>query len=171
MKLKLVILSSLVLVVCTSVESQILDEKYSADAISIPSIIDAYYNVISGASTDPWQFERDSYLHSQNALITRLDENGTADTHTLESEYIPILLMPKEDFYEIELKRAFSEFGNMAQVWSAYEIRTDPKTTSNIRGLNSIQLHFENGRWFIDSWTTQMETETNGIVEDFLKTK
>ena len=59
----------------------------------------------------------------------------------------------------------------MAQVWSAYEIRTSPETPSNIRGLNSIQLHFENGRWFIDSWTTQLETETNRLVADFMKTE
>lgn len=174
MKTKQLLFSVMALIICTAVNSQTnqnLDEKYGKDVKSISAIIDTYYDVISGASTDPWQFERDSYLHSQNAHITRLDENGTADTHTLESEYIPILLMPKEDFYEIELKRIVSEFGNMAQVWSAYEVRTNPKIISNIRGLNSIQLHYENGRWFIDRWTTQMQTEANSIVEEFLKTK
>ncbi len=49
----------------------------------------------------------------------------------------------------------------MAQVWSAFEIRTDPKVASNLRGLNSIQLHFENGRWWIDSCTCEMETNNN----------
>jgi hypothetical protein len=80
-------------------------------------------------------------------------------------------LLPKEDFYETELKRKVSQFGNMAQVWSAYEVRTNPEIASNSRGLNSIQLHFENGRWFIDSWTTQMETKSNTIVADFMKTE
>lgn len=173
MKLKIVVLSWLALFICASVNSQSnqnLDEKYGKDVKSISAIIDAYYDVISGASTDPWQYERDSYLHSASALITRLDDNGNADVLTLEQEYIPLLLNPKEDFYEIELKRTVSQFGNMAQVWSAYEIRNDREVFLNIKGLNSIQLHFENGRWFIDSWTTQMETETNTIVEDFLKT-
>jgi hypothetical protein len=86
----------------------------------------------------------------------------------LEAEYIPMALSPKEDFYEIELKRKVSHFGNMAQVWSAFEIRTDLNIASDIRGLNSIQLHFEKGRWWIDSWTTEMETDTNSLVSDFL---
>jgi len=57
----------------------------------------------------------------------------------------------------------------MAQVWSAYEVRINPEIASNTRRLNSIQLHFENGRWFIDSWTTQLETENTTLVAEFLK--
>ena len=171
MKIKLLVFSLMTLAICLSAKSQELDEKYGKDAKSITNIIDAYYDVISGAATQVWQFERDSYLHSNEAIIIRLDENGKADVHSLEAEYIPLLLLPKENFYEKELKRKVSQFGNMAQVWSAYEVRTNPETASNIRGLNSIQLHFENGRWFIDSWTTQMETETYNIVTEFLKTE
>lgn len=70
-----------------------------------------------------------------------------AKSHTLEAEYIPMGLSPKEDFYEKNLKRMISQYGNIAQVWSAFEIRTDPENESKIRGLNSIQLHYENGRW------------------------
>ncbi|TXE19525.1 hypothetical protein ES731_07965 [Psychroflexus gondwanensis] len=171
MKTKLVLGSWLAIVICLSAHSQTLDQKYAKDVTSITAIVDAYYDVISGASTDHWQFEKDRYLHSATALITRLDDNGKADVHTLEAEYVPLLLLPKEDFYETELKRKVSQFGNMAQVWSAYEVRTNPEIASNSRGLNSIQLHFENGRWFIDSWTTQMETKSNTIVADFLKTE
>ncbi|CAM3302622.1 hypothetical protein [Aequorivita lipolytica] len=169
MRTKLLVFSLMGLLMSSALYSQTLDEKYTEDVKTIATIIDAYYAVISGASEDPWQFERDNYLHSDTAVITRLDDNGKVDSHTLEAEYIPLLLLPKEDFYEKELKRKVSQFGNMAQVWSAYEVRTKPEIASNIRGLNSIQLHFENGRWFIDSWTTQMETETNTLVTDFLK--
>ncbi|WP_197687274.1 hypothetical protein [Aquiflexum balticum] len=77
-------------------------------------------------------------------------------------------LHPREDLYEIELKREVRQFGNIAQVWSAFEVRTDPEIPTSIRGLNSIQLHNENGRWFIDSWTLQMETTVNLLVEEFL---
>ena len=152
----------------SSLYAQTADERYADDVKSISAIIDAYYDVISGSSQDPWQFERDKYIHSENAVITRLDENGNAQSHSLEAEYIPLALSPKVDFYEIELKREVSHFGNMAQVWSAFEIRTDPNIASEIRGLNSIQLHFEKGRWWIDGWTTEMETDTNSLVSDFL---
>lgn len=152
-----------------AVFGQMNHENYVADVQSINAIITAYYDVVSGSKEEPWEFERDTYIHSKNAFITRLDENGKADTHTLEAEYIPVALSPKEDFYEKELKRIVSRYGNIAQVWSAFEIRTDPNVASEIRGLNSIQLHYENERWWIDSWTCEMETEENNLLTEFLK--
>lgn len=155
-------------IVCNSNFAQTKVEKYAKDVQSIDAIINTYYDVISGASEDPWQFERDSFIHSKNAVIIRLAENGDVDPHFLEAEYIPISLEPKVDFYEKELKRNVNHFGNLAQVWSAFEIRTDPEIATNIRGLNSIQLHYANGRWFIDSWTCEMETSSNALVTEFL---
>ena len=166
---KLIITSVSIIFIFNSIFGQTIDEKYAEDVKSIDAIINAYYDVVSGSSNEPWEFERDKYIHSKNAFITRLDENGIADIHSLEAEYIPIGLSPKEDFYEKELKRKVSRFGNIAQVWSANEIRTEPETESNIKALNSIQLHYENGRWWIDSWTTQMQTDKNTLVTDFLK--
>jgi hypothetical protein len=168
-KISLTLIS--IIFVCSSIFGQTTDEKYTEDVKSIDAIINAYYDVVSGSSNDPWEFERDKYIHSNNAVITRLDENGKAESHTLEAEYIPMGLSPKGDFYEKELKRIVSQYGNIAQVWSAFEIRTDPKTESNIRGLNSIQLHYENGRWWIDSWTCEMESNKNLLVSDFLKSE
>lgn len=167
--MKKTILLLIAILGCNSIFAQTTAEKYTEDVHSIDAIITAYYEVVSGSSQDPWQFERDAYIHSKNAVITRLDEYGVAESHALEAEYIPLALHPKTDFYEIELKRTVGHFGNLAQVWSAFEIRTAPETTTNIKGLNSIQLHYENGRWFIDSWTCEMETPKNRLVADFLK--
>ena len=155
--------------VCNLIFGQTINEKYAEDVLSIDAIITAYYDVVSGSSEDPWQYERDRYIHSKNAVITRLDENGKAVSHTLEAEYIPLALAPKENFYEKELKRTVAHFGNLAQVWSAFEIRTDPSTATTKRGLNSIQLHYEGNRWFIDSWTCEMETSKSSFLGDFLK--
>lgn len=165
---KIVFTTISILFALNSTFSQTPEETYAKDVKSIDAIINAYYDVVSGSSSEPWEFERDKYIHSKNAVITRFDDNGNAESHTLEAEYIPIGLSPKEDFYEKELKRIISNYGNMAQVWSAFEIRTDPNTETNIRGLNSIQLHFENGRWFIDSWSCEMETEKSPVVTEFL---
>lgn len=165
---KIILTTISILFAINSTFSQTPEEKYAKDVTSIDAIINAYYDVVSGSSSDPWEFERDKYIHSKNAVITRFDDKGNSESHALEAEYIPMGLSPKEDFYEKELKRIVSNYGNMAQVWSAFEIRTDPETESNIRGLNSIQLHYENGRWFIDSWTCEMETEKSSVVTEFL---
>ena len=165
---KIVLASISIIFAFNSIFGQTNKGQYAEDVKSVDAIINAYYDVVSGSSTEPWEFERDKFIHSETAVITRLNENGKAISHTLEAEYIPIGLSPKEDFYEKELKRKVSKYGNIAQVWSAFEIRTDPNTESNNRGLNSIQLHYENGRWFIDSWTCEMESDKNKIVTDFL---
>jgi hypothetical protein len=169
--MKTLLLNFIGLSLCSVVIGQTLDDKYGKDVQSIDAIIDAYYEVISGSSKDPWQFERDKFLHSENAVIIRLDDQGNAEFHSLEAEYIPMGLNPREDLYEIELKREVRHFGNIAQVWSAFEIRKDRELPTNTRGLNSIQLHFENGRWYIDSWTLQMETINDTLVQDFLNDK
>jgi hypothetical protein len=148
-----------------STYSQTLDEKYGEDVKSIDAIINAYYDVISGASTDPWQFERDKYLHSQDALIIHVDEKGKLIKNSLEAEYIPFLLSDKESFYEVEVNRIVKKYGNMAQVWSTYEIRNEPEVASDIRGQNSIQLYFSEGRWWISGWTTQLESKKHPIPE------
>ncbi len=83
--------------ISTSVLGQTQIDKYAVDVESIDAIINAYYDVVSGSSNDPWEFERDKFIHSKQAIITRLDKNGEADTHSLEAEYIPIGLSPKED--------------------------------------------------------------------------
>ena len=165
---KLILTSISIIFAFNSIFGQTNEEKYAEDVKSVDAIINAYYDVVSGSRSEPWEFERDKYIHSINAIITRLDENGKSESHTLEAEYIPIGLSPKEDFYENELKRKVSKYGNIAQIWSAFEIRTDPKTESNIRGLNSIQLHYENGRWWIDSWTCEMESEKSSVVSEFM---
>jgi hypothetical protein len=165
---KIILTSISIIFAFNTIFGQTKEEKYVNDVNSVDAIINAYYDVVSGSSNEPWEFERDKYIHTGHAVITRLDENGKAESHTLEVEYIPIGLSSKEDFYEKELKRKVSKYGNIAQVWSAFEIRTDPNAESNIRGLNSIQLHYENGRWFIDSWTCEMESEKNTLVAEFM---
>ena len=119
---KIVLTSISIMFAFNSIFGQTNEEKYTEDVKSIDAIINAYYDVVSGSSSEPWEFERDKFIHSKNAVITRLDENGKAESHTLEAEYIPIGLSAKEDFYEKELKRKVSKYGNIAQVWSAFEI-------------------------------------------------
>ena len=165
---KIILTSISIIFACNSILGQTTDEKYSEDVKSVDAIIKAYYDVNSGSSSDPWEFERDTYTHSKNAHIIFLDENGKADLVKLEVLQNQQRMSERIDFYEKELKRKVSQFGNIVQVWSAYEIRYEPETSTNKRGLVSIQLHYEKGRWWIDGWTNQDETDKNSIVTKFL---
>src|SRR5690242_14228466 len=52
---------------------------------------------------------------------------------------------------EKELWRNVDRFGNIAQVWSAYELRFASATGESItrRGVNSLQLFFDGSDWAI----------------------
>ncbi|MFT5253970.1 MAG: hypothetical protein ACI87N_003028 [Flavobacteriales bacterium] len=61
------ILLAIALMICSSILEQTTDEKYSEDVKSVDAIIKAYYDVASGSSSDTWESERDTYIHSKNA--------------------------------------------------------------------------------------------------------
>lgn len=165
---KIILTAISIIFACNSIFGQTTDEKYSEDVKSVDAIIKAYYDVNSGSSSDPWEFERDTYTHSKNAHIILLDENGKAELVKLEVLQNEFRMSERKDSYEKELKRKVSQFGNIVQVWSAYEIRYEPETSTNNRGLVSIQLHYEKGRWWIDGWANQMESDKNSLVTTFL---
>jgi hypothetical protein len=168
---KIILISISIIFACNSIFGQTIEEKYANDVKSIDAIIKAYYEVASGSSQEPWEFERDKYIHSENALIIFLYEDGGSESLTLGALHLDLGLSERQDVYEIELKRKVVQFGNVVQVWSAYELRNEPETTTNIRGLASLQLHYEQDRWWIDSWTNQMESDTNSLLTVFLKEK
>jgi hypothetical protein len=82
----------------------------------------------------------DSWIESFRALI----ENGTLPT-----------------FWEGEVGRHVDRRGDIAHVFSSYEARPrleDPRLLW--RGVNSIQLYWRDGRWWVSSmlWTREMES-------------
>lgn len=165
--MKKIILSCFLLATFLTTYGQSTNNKYANDVTSIDAIIDAYYDVVSGPADAPWEFERDKFLHNPDALIVKIDPEGNVDAHSLEAEYVPILLQPRGDFYEVELGRKVDHYESMAQVWSTFEIRTDPKVPSDVRGVSSIMLYKSEGRWWIASWVSQYETK-NPIPAQYL---
>ena len=65
----------------------------------------------------------------------------------------PRLISPSTISYEVETERRIDLFGNVAQVWSAYEAKRAPDDAEpERRGINSIQLFkAREGEWRIVS--------------------
>ncbi|OOV20925.1 hypothetical protein BXU11_17165, partial [Flavobacterium sp. LM5] len=70
-------------------------------------------------------------------------------------------------FYESEVNREVRVFGNIAHIWSTYETRLEKDGKVERRGINSIQLIFDNNRWYIISWIFSGETDKNMIPKTF----
>lgn len=69
-------------------------------------------------------------------------------------------------FRETEINRQGFRYGNIMHILSVYEAAmTDDAETIIGRGINSIQLHWENGRWWIVSMVWDDERPDNPLPD------
>jgi hypothetical protein len=128
-----------------------------SDVASLDAIIRAYYDVISGPAGYQYDVKRDQSLHAPDAIITRITADGSLQRHDLATEQLPLREPYAEGFFEHEISRIVEEYGGLAHVWSTYEVRSTPDGAATSRGVNSISLFYHADRWWIASWSTQLE--------------
>ena len=144
------------------------DDAHQLDVESVDAIIDAYYDVISGPAGHEYDAERDAALHAPLAIITRLSAAGLDNRHDLAAEQDTVPPVYEEAFFEVEVNRIVEHYGNMAHVWSTYEVRPSPEGNASSLGLNSISLYRDEGRWWIASWSTQLVDDDNPLPDRYL---
>jgi hypothetical protein len=137
-------------------------ETENGDVGTIDAIVTALYESISGPA-GPRDWARDRKLYAPGAILMPA---GPVPT---ELSVAPVQRAPSlfdfdgwvasrspffaaNDFYEWEVARKMSQFGNIAHVLSAYEARRRPEDRDPIwRGINSLQLFHDGRRWWIVS--------------------
>ena len=131
------------------------------DVLTIDGIIKAFYEVVSGEAGEKRQWERDLSIHNPNAVYSYLDNfNGELKqvTMSLKDFHKETDAMVMETaFYESEINREVRIYGNIAHVWSTYETRLLKNGPVERRGINSIQLFFDDGKWSIVSLIFERE--------------
>jgi hypothetical protein len=167
MKQFLIYLTTIVIMTANTLQAQ--NNKYENDAKTINGLINASYEVVSGEKGATRQWERDNYLHHPKAVYSYFDkQKGRQRTMTLDEFHKETDDMVfNTAFYESEVNREIRVFGNIAQVWSTYETKLEKNGPVARRGINSIQLIYENNRWHIISWIFSGETEINRIPKTF----
>jgi hypothetical protein len=75
----------------------------------------------------------------------------------------------KEPFYESAIANRVQTFGNIAQVFSAYESRHAPGEKPFQRGINSIQMLNDGKRWWVLSILWDEERPDNPLPKEFAK--
>ena len=128
---------------------------FADDTASIDAIIDAYYDVISGPEGFIYDADRDTNIHTKEALITKFSLDGSMQQHPFETEQALVVSPYESAFFEVEVDRQVKRFGNVAHVWSEFEMKTAPDGAAYGGGFNSISLLFMLDRWWISSWATQ----------------
>lgn len=154
-------------------------QSYAAnpkDVGSIDSILGALYDVISGPAGQKrdWNRMRSLFIPGARLIPTGKRPSGESGARVLDVEgYISNAgpYLEKNGFFEREIARRTESFGNIAHVFSTYDSRhnaDDAKPFS--RGINSIQLVFEDKRWWVVTIFWDAETPDKPIPGKYLKT-
>lgn len=147
-------------------------KPHPEDVSSPDAIIKAIYSIISGpAGTRNWSRLRSLYLPGARLIPIgkRVHKTGELQVLTLD-EWIEDVesFFAEEDFYEAEVVRHSDRFGNMIQAFSTYEARNALDGPVIARGINSIQLLYNEKRWWVVTVMWDNETGDNPIPQEFL---
>ena len=143
------------------------------DVSTISGIMKATYEVVSGEAGEARQWERDLSLHSPHAVYSfqeKVDGKWRQSTMPLKDFHKATDdMVATTAFYESEINREVRIFGNIAHVWSTYETRLSKDGPVKRRGINSVQLYYDQNRWWIISWTFGRESASHRIPKTFDK--
>lgn len=142
------------------------------DVASVDATIQTLYDVISGpAGKRNW--ERFYSLFKPDAKMSAFSKGQNGNT--LYSSMTPEEYKTRNDpffsksgFWEEELGRDELRFGKLVHVFSAYAFRLSEEGEPEQRGINSIQLVYDQNRWWIASLIWNTESDTNKIPDSLL---
>lgn len=143
------------------------------DVATLDAILAALYDVISGPRGKPRDWERFRGLFVPGArLIPCLPKNadGKVATRVLTvDEFVAGATRSTETrgFHEREVARKVDRFGHVAHAFSTYESREDPASPPFARGINSIQLLWDETRWWVVTIYWDQESAANPIPPEY----
>ena len=142
-------------------ESPPMKPALESDVSTLDGILHASFEVLSGPVGQRRDWERYRMLFADGARLMPVVAVAGQKPHVRQlavDDYIrrvePIFAV--EDFWERETSRQTEIFGRIAHVLSNYESLRDPNGPAFEHGANSMQLFFDDSRWWIISvmWNT-----------------
>ena len=148
-----------------------------ADVASLDAVLRSLYDVISGPAGQRrnWDRMRSLFIPGARLMPTVRRPDGSRAMRVWSvDEYISTVGPRLEEggFFEHEIARRVQRFGSIAHVFSTYESRraaADPAPFA--RGINSIQLWFDNSRWWVVSIFWDSERPDNPIPGRYLQSE
>lgn len=136
-------------------------------------LVASVYEIISGpAGERHWERLR-SYCKPevQFNVLSKGKDGGSVYRSLSLDEYIAMAgrHFRENPFYETELGHTVQQFGPIAQVFSAYQSTESPEGAPFDRGVNSIQLVKDQGRWWIVNILWTSETDEHSIPAELIQ--
>lgn len=142
------------------------------DVASVSAIVKASYDAISVPPGQALNLDRFRSLFLPDAQLVSVSvKNGQTGAHLMTmKEFADMVIssVGKNGHVEHELTERVNAYGNIANVWSAYESRTTPDDPHVIRGINSIQLFNDGKRWWISGAQWQHERPDQPIPAKYI---
>lgn len=144
------------------------------DVNSIDAIVAALYDAISGPAGER-DWERFHSLFKSKAMMQAMapsDGNPFLISMTpkeYQEKNAPFIM--NSGFFEEEIGRSMNKFGEIAHIWSVYQFKTKADGAPEQRGINSIQLVYDQNRWWIVNLLWNPESPENPIPEELLDGK
>jgi hypothetical protein len=149
-------------------------EAAPADVESIDAIVLAVYDVISGPAGEKrdWNRMRSLFIDGARLIPTGRRQNGKSGHRVMSvDDYITGsgTWLEENGFFETEIGRKTDQFGNIAQVFTAYESRRAADDAEPfMRGINSFQLWNDGDRWWVVSIFWENESPGTTIPQKYL---
>lgn len=142
-------------------------EAVTSEEVAIQQAIDGVYAVISGPVGQPRDWDKMRGLMTDDARLTPIGAEGhrshNVDGYIERSEEFLV----GQGFFEIETGNRMEIYGNLAQVWSAYEGRTGSADGPVfVTGINSFQLVKTEHGWKVFSILWQAANDDLPVPAD-----
>lgn len=147
--------------------------QYEEDVKSIDSITEALYASISGEKgvERDWDRFKNLFIAEAYLMPTGVNEEGkVVYSRWGIDEYIERVdkFFLENGFLEIEISKEVEQFRNIAHVFTTYESRRTKDGDIIARGINSVQLFYDNDRWWIVSVFWSPESSEHPIPGKYL---
>ena len=146
----------------------------SVDVDTVDHILAAVYDVISGPARAPrdWDRFRSLFYAGAHLIPSRRDDKGSVSLRVLTpDDYVARAkdAFTNQGFYENSVANRIEQWDHMAHAWSTYESRHAKGEKPFARGINSFQLMYDGGRWWIMSIYWQGEDAAHPLPEKDLQ--
>jgi len=150
-----------------------MSDQYIDDTKSIESIINALYEVISGEAGEERDWIRNNNLFwpGTNYTVIKANDKGKNVPTSIsldEFENWFITDLKNFSFYEYEINQVVEQYGSICHVFSTYESRYSMDGEILKRGINSIQLYYDQERWWIVNIFWERDGDLPPIPEKYL---
>ncbi|GGH15771.1 hypothetical protein GCM10011586_37110 [Silvibacterium dinghuense] len=135
---------------------------------TLTQFVDALDAAVSGPANGDRSCLRALALPGAQLIPLAKDASDNWQPHplTVEDWITRVAQRGPAPFYEVQVRYSVKEYGQIAQIWSLYEIRETPTGKATLRGINAIQAIRTADGWKLSHIDWKAESAGDPIPAD-----